>query len=151
MQAVDSPFVSDGNVTLRDLKIAIGICSLGYRHSKIRRPLLPLRLNESRLEKRVNEFLDYMRDYYQRPEYSIVDPDPYAPPGPSYSSAPPVVSTAYHAAHGAHVSISAAWNMPIGEAYISEAFYFKNKDNQLDFMSEEDRKMQEEMKEAGVV
>ena len=96
--------------------------------------------------------MDYIRDYYHRPEYTIRDPDPSMPAytGLPLSHAPPVVSTVYHAAWGANIPISSAWNMPIGEAYISEAMYFKYAGNQLDFLSDEDRKMQQEMKEAGL-
>lgn len=152
LQTVESPFVSTGEISLRDLKIAIGICSLHYRHSKVRRPFLPRRLNQARLQKKVDQFMNYVHDYFYKPEYTIKDPDPNPPsyPGLPLSDAPPAVTTAFNAARGAGVPVSQAWNMPIGEAYIAEAMYFKQAGNTLDFMSDEDREMQEDMLAAGL-
>jgi hypothetical protein len=40
--------------------------------------------------------------------------------------------------------------MPIGEAYISEAMYLRVQGSQLDFLNDEEKAFQQEMKEAGL-
>lgn len=152
LQTIESPFVTPGKegVTLRDLKTAVGICSLEYRHSKVKRPVFPVLLKEKDLQSCVDKFLDYIKDYHHKPEYTVVDPDPYAPPAPPYPQEPSSISTAFRAAWASGVPLARAWNMPIGEAFVAEAMYFKSKGHQLDFMSPEDREMQEEMKAAGL-
>lgn len=151
LQVLESPFVTNGNITLFDLKNAVAICTLGYRQSKIRRPIFPLFIKLKRLKEAVEHFMVYVGDYLSKPEYVIVPWDtggskgfPRLPPTPP----PNLISTVFNAAHGARVSIKEAWEMPIGEAYIAEAMYFQMvKDNQLDFMDDETREFQARMKE----
>lgn len=153
LQVLDSPFVSNGNVTLFDLKTAVGICRLGYRQSNIHRPIFPLFLNLESLKKHVGRFLTYVQDYLSKPEYSIVPYDTRGggPPPPLITPPPHIVATAFHASHGARISVGEAWEMPIGEAYISEAMFFRMiKDAQVDFFDDEEKKFQEDMRKAGL-
>lgn len=152
LQAINSPFVGTGEVTLWDLKTAVGICSLQYKHSRVKRPVFPLFLKEKELQKFTDAFVDYIRDYYYKPEYEFVVPPPVpgAHPHKSVSHAPGVICTAFRAAHGSRIPIDRAWNMPIGQAFISEAMYFMHKGETLDFLTDDDLKFQAEMKAAGL-
>lgn len=153
LQTIDSPFVTGGEVSLFDLKTAIGICSLRYRKSKVRRPTFPLFMGLKKLKKNVDRFMVYVGDYLNRPDYTIQPLDPRAPQyvGMPIGQAPAPVITAYRACQGARLPISQIWDMPIGEAYISEAMFFHNQGERVDFMDDNARKFQEDMKKSGVV
>ena len=151
LQAVHSPFVAGGVATLFDLKNAVAICRLKYRESRIRRQCFPRFISRKTLKKHVALFQDYVGDYINRPEYNIIPLDIRSRTPPVRLTHPPAaVCTAYNAAMGARISIMEAWNMPIGEAYISEAMYFRSQGSQLDFLDDAEKKFQQEMKEAGL-
>lgn len=151
LQAVHSPFVAGGNATLFDLKNAVSICRLRYRESHISRQFLPRFTTVKRLRKHVELFMDYVGDYLSKPEYTIVPIDIKESRVPPRITHPPaVVCTAYNAAYGAKISIMEAWEMPIGEAYISEAMYLRAQGSQLDFLNDEEKAFQLQMKEAGL-
>lgn len=152
-QVLDSPFiVRGGTISLFDLKTAIGICSLGYRDSNIRRPRLPLKMGVKGLRRYVDRFVEYVEDYLSKPDYTVVPFDlKQSGPAPVPVTPPPhIVATAFNVAHGARIPIGEAWDMPIGEAYICEAMYFRAQGTQLDFLDDETRKFQEELKAAGI-
>lgn len=151
LQAIHSPFVAGGNATLFDLKNAVAICRLGYRQSHIRRQFWPRFMTVKRLRKHVELFMEYVGDYLSKPEYTVVPLDirDRRPP-PRITPPPAVVCTAYNAAYGARISIKEAWEMPIGEAYISEAMHFRAQGSQLDFLNDEEKEFQRQMKEAGL-
>lgn len=149
LQVSESPFLNAGEVYLYHLRRAVGICRLRYRNSKTRPPFFPLLMNQKKLEAEVEKFLAYTEDYLQRPEYNIIPADAFRQPrstAKTPASAPEVVQLAYDAAHGANVSIDDAWNMPIGEAYIAQAMYYKKQGLLVDFMTEDERKFQAELK-----
>lgn len=152
LQVLDSPFITGGNISLFDLKTAIGICSLRFRNSNIKRPWFPRFLTPLGLRRNYTLFIEYVEDFLSKPEYTVVPWDTKTSgPAPVPLTPPPhIVATAFNVAHGARVSIQEAWDMPIGEAYIAEAMYMRAQGAQLDFMNDEERKFQEEMKAAGV-
>jgi hypothetical protein len=151
LQVIESPFVMGGEATSFDLRVAVGACRLKYRQSKIKKPFFPLRVNQKKLQKEATKFIDYVGDYASRPEYIFIPLDIFSEKAPLRLTPPPeVVITAFNASHGARITIEQAWNMPIGEAYIAEAMYFRMQGSQLDFMDEDERQFQAEMKEAGV-
>lgn len=95
--------------------------------------------------------MDYVGDYLSKPEYTIVPLDIKETRAPVHLTHPPgAVCTAYNAAYGARISIMEAWEMPIGEAYISEAMYLRAQGSQLDFLDDEEKEFQRQMREAGV-
>jgi hypothetical protein len=149
LQVSESPFLKAGEVYLYHLRRAVGICRLRYRASRTRPPFFPLFMNQKKLEIEVKKFMVYIEDYLQRPEYNIMPIDEFRQPSRvsrTPSPAPDVVQLAFDAAHGANVSISEAWNMPVGEAYIAQAMYYKTQGLQVDFMTEDEREFQEELK-----
>jgi len=151
LEVIESPFIMGGNATLFDLKTAVGICRLKYRKSKVRKPRFPLMIRQKHLVIEANKFIDYLGDYATRPEYTFIPFDMKEEKAPRHLTPPPaVVSTAFHAAHGARITIGEAWNMPIGEAYAAEAIYFQIQGSQIDFMDEEERQFQEDMRKAGI-
>lgn len=150
LQVIESPFVTQADITLHDLKNAIAICTLRYRNSKIRRPLFPLKVNQKTLVKKVEQFVNYTNDYLSRPEFSIV---PWKIDEPQYvglpvTDAPPIFITAFNACAVTHLTINEIWNLPIGEVYVAEAMHLRMQGNRLNFMDEAERKFQEEMKAA---
>jgi hypothetical protein len=100
---VDSPFTNNSDRTLRDVRIAIGICRTRFGDSRIRKPilipaliwlkfilwsLLPRRkrnyapddlrgLNpmQRAIMKHSNAFLEYCGDYLQDPKFAIIPPE----------------------------------------------------------------------------
>lgn len=148
LQACRSPFITGGNATSWDLRTAIGVCRLKYRDSKIRRPL-PRWMRKTTFKSLVERFSEYIGDYSSNLEYNVIPfstgpqkPEPHVTPPPS------VITTAFDAAHGARVSIGQAWDMPLGEAYIAQAMQLRLQGTRLDFMDDEEREFQKQLKES---
>lgn len=145
LQIVESPFLSAGEVFLFHLRRAVGICRLRFPESRTKLPFFPLVVNKKKLHKEVENFLLYLGDYIQKPDYSVIPPDEFRKSKRTThlpSPAPEVVQLAFEAAHGANISIHDAWNMPIGQAYIAQAMYLKQHGIAVDFMNEEERQFQ---------
>lgn len=103
LDAVKSPFLTNGDKTLRDVCIAVAICRTRFGDSNLRKPwlipcliwlktllwaLLPRRKNEYGPEdprslnpmqrailKHSNDFLEYCGDYLHSPKFSVVPPE----------------------------------------------------------------------------
>jgi hypothetical protein len=152
LQALDSPFIKGGSISLFDLKTAIGICSLRYRNSKIKRPWFPFKVGVGALRQEVARFVEYVEDYLSKPEYTVIPWDTkHTGPAPVPVTPPPhIIATAFNVAHGARITIGEAWDLPIGESYICESMYLRAQGAQLDFLSDEERKFQQELKAAGI-
>lgn len=150
LQVIESPFVSQSEIRLHDLKNAIAICSLNYRNSKIRRPILPVNVTITSLGKYVTRFMEYVGDYLSRPEYTII---PWKVDEPRYvglpvTDAPNIIVTAFNACASTRLPINEIWDLPIGEAYVAEAMYLRMQGNRLNFTDEDERQFQAEMKAA---
>lgn len=104
-----------------------------------------------RLEREVLKFLAYISNYLQKPDYSVVPVDPFprhisrAPP-PQVNPPPEVISLVFDAAKGANISMTEAWNMPIGQAYVAQAMRLCEIGARVDFMNEKERQFQETLK-----
>lgn len=151
LQAIDSPFLRTGEVTPFDLRVALGICRLHYRKSKVKKAWWPM-ITQKQFQGCVARFMAYIADYLNRPEYNIITPEPYPGSKPPRQTAPPpeIIMLVFDAAHGARVPLVEAWNMPIGEAYIAQAMFMRQQGAQLDFMNQEERLFQRELIEAGI-
>ena len=148
LKVIESPFLTSGQVYLYHLRRAVGVCRLQFPHSRPRLPWGPLNVSQERLHYEVSKFLLYTEDYIQRPDYTIV-PWSIGARGsslPKITPPPDVIQLVYDAAHGANVPIQDAWNMPIGQAYISQAMYFQQKGVLVDFMDEKEREFQADLK-----
>lgn len=142
LQVVDSPFLSAGTVYLGHLRRAVGICRLTFPDSRTRLPIFPLRMTQRKLEKETRKFLDYIGDYLHKPEYNIRPPEelpktrrisrPLSPP-------PETIRLVFEAMHGARVSMAEAWMMPLGQAYVAQAMYYRHQGQLVDFMNEMER------------
>lgn len=151
LQAIHSPLTAGGNATLFDLKNAVSICRLKYRNCTIDRQWFPARVGIKRLKSEIDSFMEYVGDYLSKPEYCIVPLDIKETTPPRRLTHPPaVICTAYNAAYGASIPVREAWDMPIGEAYISEAMHLREQGSQLDFLDDEEKEFQRQMKEAGI-
>lgn len=109
-------------------------------------------MTKERLEKEVLAFLAYISNYLQKPEYAIVPYDQFKKqPGSAAAvktqGPPEVISLVYDASKGANISVNDAWNMPIGQAYIAQAFRLIELGANLDFMDEKEREFQATLKE----
>jgi len=150
LEFIDSPFLSASQCYLYHLRRAVGICRLRYPHSRARPPLGPIIMTKKRLALEVEKFMNYLTDYIHTPDYSVIpfdnfhrSPRPFHPPNPP----PGVVQLVFDAAHGANVPIQDAWNMPIGQAYIAQAMYYKHQGVMIDFMDDSEREFQAALKE----
>jgi hypothetical protein len=149
LEVAESPFIDNGRVYLYHLRRAVGICRLKFPHSRPRLPWGPMMMNQGRLHKEVSKFLLYTGDYLHKPDYSIIPlygggrgDKPFHPPSPP----PELIQLVYDAANGANVPIDVAWNMPIGQAYISQAMNFKKQGLLVDFMNDTEREFQEALR-----
>ncbi len=107
-------------------------------------------MTQKKLHSEVGKFILYTNDYIHRPEYDIIPVNVMnrkAPGGRSPDPPPDVIQLVYDAAHGANVPIDVAWNMPIGQAYISQAIHYQKSGLLVDFMNDEEREFQNRLKE----
>src|SRR4030095_14891259 len=155
LSAADSPFMRQGDVRLDDLRRAVGICQLGFDDSQIRPPKLGWRglLLLGRKDGRRGEvirFLEYAGSYFHKPEYTIhALPLPKGmAPRPRRGSAPRILRPVADVATLVHGSQSEIWHLPVGRAewYVGMAARAKGED--IDFLNDEERDFQEEMKTA---
>jgi hypothetical protein len=147
LQVIDSPFLRVGEVRLYDLRRAVGVCRLQYPHSKTRPPITLKIMTMKRLEREVLNFLSYISNYLQKPDYGIIPSDLFPrdggrAPHPQSNPPPEIISLVYDAAKGANISVPDAWNMPIGQAYIAQAMRLIELGANLDFMDEKEREFQ---------
>jgi hypothetical protein len=152
LQVIDSPFLRAGEVRLYDLRRAVGVCRLQHPHSRTRPPTTLRVMTMARLEREVLKFLSYISNYLQKPEYTIIPAEEFpvmtgrAPPSTHRNPPPEVVSLVFDAAKGANISITEAWNLPIGQAYIAQAMRLCEIGAKVDFMNEDEREIQAQLK-----
>jgi hypothetical protein len=167
--AARSPFLEKSEkLTLFDLREAVGICRLKWKNgqpvSKVRRPWLYPAIASlvfgwstkrwlGYMERRRDDLLRYFGDYISRPEYTIARnepaPTPDAPvPFPSKVPVPPpeVFTTVCDVIAFFHCGEETAWMMPMGRAYWYQLGYLRDKDEPVDFLDEDERAFQAEMK-----
>lgn len=148
------------------MREVVGICSLRYPQCKVHRPcLLPTfyywwyGLSRIRwlkfLIRTKDKLLDYFGDYVSFPEYSVWYPDPtpdklmnQAAPPPRLGPVPDTFVILSGVITFLHCGEMEAWNMPVCKAYWYHLGYLQNKGEQIDFMDEDERKFQEEMRQA---
>lgn len=149
LQVVESPFINAGVVELYHLRRAVGICRLKFPDSRTKPPIPPLVINQAGLEREVHRFLEYVGDYLQKPEFTIIPIHEFGSQDriPKNPSPPPEsIQLVFDAAKGANVSLNEAWNMPIGQAYIAQAMYFKQQGTLVDFLTDKEREYQAGLK-----
>jgi len=146
LQAIDSPFIHKGDVTLFDLKTAVGVCRLRFRDSRIRRPLFPL--GDRKLELLMKQMLAYLGDYLQRPDYSIREKEGDSPLVGPRGAPPEALQVVWDVIGWSHWSEAYVWEMPIGAAYVAQAGALRARGADLDFMTPKEREFQEKMKAA---
>jgi len=147
LQAIDSPFIRKGDVTLFDLKTAVGACQLRFRDSRIRRPFWPLRVGHNGLRSGVDRMLQYYGDYLQRPDYSVHTKDnPDAMPSGPRGAAPESLQVAWDIIGWSSWPEAYVWEMPIGAAYVYQAAALRARGVDLDFMTPKEREFQAAMK-----
>ena len=143
LRSVDSPFISQGVVTMRDLRIVAGICRCEYGNSNIRKPWLqpfliyarmimaalflrpkakaaPGELNpvQQVLTDQSKALLEYFGDYLAEPDYSVIrrqtNGDPQNPRG-TFNGEFEHVTELVMFFHGA-LTLAQIWNMPVSSA-----------------------------------
>jgi hypothetical protein len=164
LQAIDSPFLRKGEVRFWDMREVVGICRMRYPQCKVRRPwLIPLwcfwwygwpRVRwRNFLIRTKDRLLEYFGDYVSFPEYSLWYPDP----SPAQQNMqPPVrlgpVPDTFVILSGIIAFLGCgeveAWNTPVCKAYWYQMGYLQHKGEQIDFMDEDERSFQEQMREA---
>lgn len=150
LEVAESPFLNAGDAYLFHLRRAVGICRLRFPETKLKLPWSPLIVTQKKLHAEVGKFLLYTGDYIHKPEYTIIPFNIWGKdraPGPEPKPPPGVIQLVYDAARGANVPIDVAWNMPIGQTYISQAMYYQSKGVQVDFMDDKEREFQAAIKE----
>lgn len=168
LSAFQSPFVTGEPVTLRDLRIAVAVCSLAFPDSKTRLPWvmpflsrlwLVVRAIVSRgkkdkggdnvvqadLRKQVEAFVFYTKDYLQEPEYTVIPLEsngiPSKPETPR-GRAPEVMEHVAELIAFTHWDDKKIWNLPIGYANWLKVMAIKHKGADVSFVTEDERKFQ---------
>lgn len=157
LQAVDSPFLRLGNVTLFDLMTAVGICRLHFGDSRICRPWVgPVgwwKLSrKDGFRKEVVRFLHYTGDFLHKPEYAVHQrplPANAAPP-PERHAAPETLSLAADIIGWTHWPEKIVWELPMGAVYWYRAMALRAAGADIDFVTPEDMDFQAKMKAAGL-
>ena len=173
LDAVKSPFLTNGDKTLRDVCIAVAICRTRFGQSNLRKPwlipcliwlktllwaLLPHRKKEYGPEdprslnpmqrailKHSNDFLEYCGDYLQRPKATIIPPESNgSSPRVPRGHAPEEIA---HAADLMHWGIpeTRAWEMPLGLANWYRIMAIKSTGADVDFMDSEEQQFTESL------
>lgn len=171
LKTLQSPYMCQGLAGWNDLRIAVGVCRLGYRDSRIRKPYLvptliwiwamirivlkphnPFRRSKDTpgppnalkraLQKANDAFLEYSGDYIQRPEYAIRPPE-NAPTSLPRGRAPDEIEHAGDLMNYLHCSLAQAWEMPFGEATWYRALSQRAQGQDVDFVDEAEKKFQE--------
>lgn len=156
LQAIDSPFVRLGEVTLFDLLTAVGICRLRFDDSRIVRPRVGLvsgfRLaRKDGLRREVVRFLNYTGDYLQKPEYCIHPREvPGAPPAPKRIAAPELLTLTADIMGWCHAPERWVWELPPGRAYWYRSMAQRHMGADVDFLDDEERDFQDQMEAAGL-
>lgn len=102
-----------------------------------------------------DHLLEYFGDYISRPEYNIHAPDPIhsrggpqlAPP-PRLGPVPEEFLILSNVIGFLRCSVAEAWNMPVGHAYWWQMAFYKQQGEHINFLDEEERKFQAEMRSA---
>jgi hypothetical protein len=155
LQAVHSPFLCGDQLRFFDMREAVGVCQLSYPHSRVKRPWIvpfgcylwygfPRKRWTKFLKQTRDRLLEYFGDYISQPEYSIKTPE--APPGPPLGEIPEGFVIVCDVISFLNCSEDHAWDIPVGRAYWYQMGY-RNKTQIIDFLTEEERKFQAEMKE----
>lgn len=98
--------------------------------------------------------LEYFGDYISRPEYNIHAPEPVHGHGPQLAPPPRLgpVPEAFIILSDVigflHCSIAEAWNMPVSQAYWWQMAFYKQQGENINFLDEEERKFQADMRAA---
>jgi hypothetical protein len=97
------------------------------------------------LKRTRDHLLDYFGDYITRPEYTIKGPD--APPGPVLGPIPEGFIVVCDVISFLKCTEKEVWDMPVGKAYWYQMGFYRHQKEQIDFMTEDERKFQAEVKE----
>lgn len=177
LNTVDSPVMRKGAITMRDLRIAVGICRLRPFSSRVRKPwLVPtwiyfraliasIRFRkpapatsthepkqnalQRALRKQVNAFLDYAGDYLSNPEFTIIPPEH----GRNYTPRTPrgrFDDCIEHVGELIQWGIPEkdAWGMPIGKANVYRIMAMRSSGLDVDIVTEEEKEFMKNVPES---
>lgn len=83
LRALDSPIFTGGELTLPQLRVAVGVCRLRPFRCKLRKPIPGWFLIRHGFKAEVTRFMEYCGDYITRPEWAVIPEE-----GPKGSPAP---------------------------------------------------------------
>lgn len=89
--------------------------------------------------------VEYFGDYIYRPEYtikSLVEPRRNATPPPRLGEIPEGFSLLADVIGFLRCTQEYAWNLPIGQAYWLQMAALRHRDQQVDYLSEEEKEFQ---------
>lgn len=167
--------MSKGAVTMRDLRIAAGICRLLPFDSRIRKPWLipswiyvkallarrrprnpgaatstdgqPMNALQRALQKQADAFLGYCQDYLQAPEYSIIPPQSIGKPLPPQTPRGKLDDIVEHVGELITWGIPEhrAWSMPVGMANTYRIIARRAAGSDVDVITQEEREFMDEV------
>jgi hypothetical protein len=173
LRAADSPLLTPNKpVTFWDLRNAVGICSLAFPDSSIKKPwVVPALLHvkivlkalftrrkkddkhnpvQAELLKCVERFVSYCGDYLQNPEYSVIEPET----DPKYYKAREPRGRAIEELECLADLINFTkwddkkiWNLPVGYANWLRAFALRFAGADISFVTDKEQEWREQLPE----
>jgi hypothetical protein len=148
LQVIESPFLNgDGN--LRDLDQASYVCSTHYGQPLDLRHRHPLAIwwNVRRnFNTERAEFLAYLDDYVQVPEFTIVDDSPVGPSRTLLGQPPVILSLACKVIRWSGWTEQYVWDMPIGKVEWYAAMADRQEGVRVSFKTPESNEFLNELK-----
>lgn len=161
LRTIESPFEVGGAVTMKDIRILVGVCCLPYGNSIVRKPHLmpfliyawafaraifsrkseisPLKTSTEKLCAAIKE---YAGEYLHAPEFCVVPPDQKTSKGrkSNRSRAPEDIEQVADLIAWTHWSLKTIWELPIGQVNWLRVFAMRSVGNDIDFVTEDERK-----------
>jgi len=158
LEAVDSPLLTGGEISLMDLEVASRICTSDYGQGKYvniniekdlqRQPWRKLKwalsVIRTDVDAEMEAFHTYIQDYSSSPETIY---DKQQKDGKVYHSFPPAMSVASILMEGNFEggNREAIWTCPLGEAYWYSTAFLRNRGEDVKLLTEHDREFMEQL------
>lgn len=170
LNCLSSPFMHNGDKTLRDVRMAVGICRTQFGNSRITKPGLvpsliwlrtllwaswprrkvqtiagqpePLNPMQKAIQRHSDDFLAYAGDYLQQPAYSVVPPESNGSNTRIPRGRPPAELDQVADLIGFGLSEERAWNCPFGLANWYRVMALKVRGVDIDFTDAEEKRFQ---------
>jgi len=149
LRAFDSPLFKKGQLTIHDLRLAVGVCRLKPFQCRVRKPSPGFFFLWHGLQAEVDRFYAYCGDYISRPEWAVVPP-PRAkggPPPEPRGMIPDDILVVADIIAWSGWDEEVVWALQIGRAYWYQMCAQRAAGLDVDFTDEIERAFREELRQ----